>query len=98
MSDQSPSSRALPALSESRSLRLLLFGALYLAQGVPSGFISIGFVIFLTDQGLNNEAISSAIGLMSIPWAFKIVWAMLLDHVPSTRVGGAARSLSQRSS
>lgn len=74
-------------LSRSRLLRLLTFGALYFAQGVPSGFITVGYVIFLTDQGLSNEAVSSAIGLMSLPWALKIVWAPLLDRVAATRFG-----------
>jgi MFS transporter, PAT family, beta-lactamase induction signal transducer AmpG len=77
----------MPALSQSRFLRLLTFSALYLAQGVPTGFISVGYVVFLTDQGLNNEAIGSAIGLMSIPWSFKILWALLLDRTAVTRFG-----------
>lgn len=77
----------MPALSQSRFLRLFTFGALYLAQGVPAGFVSVGYVIFLTDQGLSNEAIGSAIGLMAIPWTFKIFWALLLDRFHSTRFG-----------
>jgi PAT family beta-lactamase induction signal transducer AmpG len=77
----------MPALSQSRFLRLLTFSALYLAQGVPTGFITVGYVVFLTDQGLNNEAIGSAIGLMSIPWTFKILWALLLDRTALTRFG-----------
>lgn len=77
----------MPALSQRRFLRLLIFGLLYLAQGVPAGFISLGFVIFMTDQGLSNVAISSTIGLMAIPWTFKILWAPLLDRVATTRFG-----------
>lgn len=78
---------AMLALSQSRFLRFFIFGMLYLAQGVPAGFISVGFVIFMTDQGLGNGAISSTIGLMAIPWAFKVLWAPLLDRVASTRFG-----------
>nr|QDA77047.1 major facilitator superfamily protein [Jahnella sp. MSr9139] len=77
----------MPALSQSRFLRFLTFGALYLAQGLPAGFASVGYVIFLTDQGLGNEAIGSAMGLMALPWTFKILWAPLLDRVSSTRFG-----------
>lgn len=75
------------ALSQSRSLRLLAFGALYLAQGVPAGFLFVGYVVFLTDQGLSNEAIGGAVGLMSIPLALKLVWALVIDRFPSRRFG-----------
>lgn len=74
-------------LSESRLVRLVTFGALYFAQGVPSGFITIGYVVFLTDRGLSNEAIGSTMGLLALPWTFKILWALLLDRVGSTRFG-----------
>jgi MFS transporter, PAT family, beta-lactamase induction signal transducer AmpG len=75
------------ALSQSRFLRFLTFGALYFAQGVPWGFISVGYVVFLTDQGLSGEAIGKAIGMAYLPWAFKIVWAPLIDRFPSAKLG-----------
>lgn len=77
----------MPTLSQSRLLRYLLFGALYFAQGVPWGFISVGYVVFLTDQGLDNKAVGAAIGLAYVPWSFKIVWGPLIDRFPSARLG-----------
>jgi PAT family beta-lactamase induction signal transducer AmpG len=74
-------------LSQSPRLRLATFGALYLAQGLPAGFVFILYVVFLTDQGLGNAAIGSAIGLMSIPSALKIPLALLMDRFGSTRFG-----------
>jgi PAT family beta-lactamase induction signal transducer AmpG len=79
--------RAMPSLSQNRLLRLIAFGALYFAQGVPAGFVTIGYVLYLTDQGLSNTAIGATMGLMVIPWTFKIAWAPLLDRVASTRFG-----------
>jgi PAT family beta-lactamase induction signal transducer AmpG len=76
----------MPALSESRTLRYLAFSLLYFAQGVPWGFIAVGYVVFLTDQGLDNTAIGAAIGLAYVPWSFKLLWGPLLDRV-STRWG-----------
>lgn len=79
-----------PALSQSRWLRFLTFGALYFAQGVPWGFISVGYVVFLTDIGLDNTAIGDALALAYIPWSFKLVWGPLIDALPprfALRVG-----------
>lgn len=74
-------------LTESRLWRLVLFAALYLAQGVPWGFISVGYVVYLTDLGFDNTAIGSALGLAYIPWSFKIVWGPIIDRFPSLRFG-----------
>lgn len=70
----------MPALSEHRALRLLVLTALYLAQGLPWGFISVGYVVMLTDLGLDNTAVGAALGLAYLPWSFKIVAGPVLDR------------------
>lgn len=75
------------ALSDSRPLRLLVFTALYFAQGLPWGFISVGYVVFLTDLGLDNTAIGKALAVAYLPWSFKIVAGTLLDRLPNSRFG-----------
>ncbi|MDI1433390.1 MFS transporter [Polyangium sorediatum] len=77
----------MPPLSQSRPLRSLVLGALYLAQGLPAGFIFILYVVFLTDQGLDNSAIAAAMGIMFVASALKIVWASLMDRIGTTRFG-----------
>lgn len=77
----------MKALSESRLLRYLFFGILYLAQGLPWGFIGTGYVIFLADQGLGSEQIGWLVGLAYVPWSFKIVFGPLIDKFPSKRWG-----------
>jgi MFS transporter, PAT family, beta-lactamase induction signal transducer AmpG len=74
-------------LVESRALRYLTFAALYFAQGIPWGFISVGYVVYLTDLGFDNTAVGSALGLAYVPWSFKIVWGPLIDRFPSIRFG-----------
>jgi PAT family beta-lactamase induction signal transducer AmpG len=76
-----------PTLSESRFLRFLTLGALYFAQGIPWGFIGVGYVVFLTDQGLDNTAVGAALGVAYVPWSFKVVWGPLIDRFPSLRFG-----------
>ncbi len=75
------------SLVESRALRYLTFAALYFAQGIPWGFISVGYVVYLTDLGYDNTAVGAALGLAYVPWSFKIVWGPLIDRFPSVRFG-----------
>ena len=64
-----------------------MLSALYFAQGVPLGFISVGYVVYLTDIGLDNTAVGAALGLGYVPWSFKVIWAPLLDRLASPRFG-----------
>lgn len=77
----------MPTLSESRALRLVTFAALYFAQGLPWGFVSVGYVVLLADLGYDNTAIGAAVGLSYLPWSFKVAWGPLLDAVPPLRIG-----------
>jgi PAT family beta-lactamase induction signal transducer AmpG len=77
----------VPTLVESRFARLLTLGALYFAQGVPWGFIAVGYVVYLSDRGLDAAAVGDAIGLAYVPWSFKILAGPLIDRFPSVRFG-----------
>lgn len=66
-----------PPASRTRKATLLL--SLYLAQGLPYGFFTLALPVLLRDAGLSLTAIS-ALGLLSLPWAFKFLWAPLLDQ------------------
>lgn len=63
----------------SRSGKAALLLALYLAQGLPYGFFTLALPVLLRDAGLSLTAIS-ALGLLALPWAFKFLWAPLLDQ------------------
>jgi len=77
----------MATLSDHRGLRWLTLAALYFAQGVPWGFISVGYAVLLADLGLDATAIGAAMGLAYLPWSFKILWGPLLDAVPELRIG-----------
>lgn len=77
----------MPALSDSRLMRYIFFSILYVAQGLPWGFIGTGYVIFLADQGLAAEQIGWLVALAYLPWSFKIVFGPLIDKLPSKRWG-----------
>ena len=53
---------------------------LYLAQGIPWGFLAGGYRVFLIDRGLNNEAIGTVMQVAYLPWTFKVFFGPLLDR------------------
>jgi PAT family beta-lactamase induction signal transducer AmpG len=81
----------VPTLAQSRLLRLFSFSALYFAQGVPWGFIGVGFPVFLTDHGLSDAQVTAATASMYAPWTFKVLYGPLLDGLPIARWGFGRR-------
>ncbi len=71
-----PVSASPPA---SLTAKTTLLFALYLAQGLPYGFFTLALPVLLRDAGLSLTAIS-ALGLLALPWAFKFLWAPVLDQ------------------
>lgn len=74
-------------LLEHRALRLVTLTALYVAQGIPWGFVTVGYIVLLADLGVDNTGVGVALGLAYLPWSFKVAWGPLLDAVPPLRVG-----------
>jgi MFS transporter, PAT family, beta-lactamase induction signal transducer AmpG len=70
---------ALMSLSTRPKLRLLTLCALYVAQGIPYGFITITLAAFMADQGLGTEDVGNIIFYSTLPWAFKWVWGPFID-------------------
>ena len=73
------------SLSDQPRIRLLTLCALYVAQGIPYGFITITLAAFMADQGLGTEDVGNIIFWTTLPWAFKWVWGPVIDMlgVPS---------------
>ena len=75
------------ALSEHRVLRLVVLCALYVAQGVPFGFLTVTLAAAMAANGAETEAIASVFALGTIPWAFKWVWGPFVDRFGNSRWG-----------
>lgn len=75
------------ALADNRLHRTLTLCALYLAQGIPWGFMSITLVSFLNDKGLDEAGGGKLKAIILLPWAFKLIWAPLLDSVTVRSMG-----------
>jgi MFS family permease len=66
--------------------KLGLLSALYFVQGMPFGFQATALPIYLRTQGVSVEAIGF-VGLLSLPWILKALWAPLVDRYGSARIG-----------
>jgi len=68
--------------------RLIAFGTLYIAEGIPWGFASTAMVMFMRLEGMSIEMIGAFAAAMVLPWGFKWAWAPLIDIVKLERFGG----------
>lgn len=67
-------------LSESALLRYFTFSSLYGAQGIPEGLTFFAIPAWMAMQGKSPTEIGSFIGIIGIPWSFKILIAPLMDR------------------
>lgn len=65
--------------THNRPSPLPLLFTLYFCQGLPFGFQATALPVLLRQQGFSLAAIGGA-GLLSLPWALKLLWAPFLDR------------------
>ena len=75
------------ALVDNRKHRLTLLCALYVAQGIPWGFMTIALISYLTDRGVGDAQAGELSALVLLPWTFKIVWGPLIDTMTIPSMG-----------
>ena len=79
--------RVIKSASESRLLRLWLFSVLYFVQGIPSGFFLISLPGWFAQHGLSKAEIGTFIAIVTMPWAFKFIFAPLMDKIHFLKMG-----------
>ncbi len=72
-------------LSERPILRLVFVSVMYLAQGLPWGFVSVALVAYLASQGVTTAQIGWVSGMAMLPWSVKWMWGPVIDRfgIPS---------------
>ncbi len=70
----------LPALSEHKPLRYGTFLALYVAQGLPEGLLYVAVPAWLAQQGASAGEIGAFIGIILLPWSFKLINGPVMDR------------------
>lgn len=69
-----------PSLSESAGYRYLAFGALYVAQGLQMGLLTVTLPAWLVQQGRGAVEIGGLIAFATLPWSLRLLWAVGLDR------------------
>jgi PAT family beta-lactamase induction signal transducer AmpG len=67
--------------------RLLIFGGLYFAQGVPWGFFTVAIALRFTALGLSPAGLGDLMFVAWLPWASKPALGLLMDRVPFGHLG-----------
>ena len=66
--------------SSSQFTTLCVLFVLYIAQGIPIGIFSIGFVTWLTSLGAPSQQVAAVAAAATFPWTFKFVFAPIIDR------------------
>jgi len=77
----------LPALSEKPKLRLLTLCLLYVAQGLPWGFVTYTLAAWFAEQGMDKATLGATLGITSLPWSFKFIGGPLIDRFTVRSLG-----------
>ena len=67
-------------LSRSSKLRYSTGALAYFAQGIPAGLLHIAVPAWLSTQGIGAQGIANYLGIIMLPWAFKLIVGPLMDH------------------
>jgi len=74
-------------LVDSYRARVITLSALYVAQGVPWGFITVTMVTFLAAEGADAGDLAYLLTLGTLPWSFKFFWGPIIDRFQIPQLG-----------
>ena len=74
-------------LVESYRARVLTLCALYVAQGIPWGFITVTFVTHLAVEGVAAGQLAFLLTLGTLPWSVKFLWGPIIDRYQFPEMG-----------
>jgi PAT family beta-lactamase induction signal transducer AmpG len=74
-------------LVDSYRARVITLSALYVAQGVPWGFITVTMVTFLAAEGADAGDLAYLLTLGTLPWSFKFLWGPIIDRFQILELG-----------
>jgi PAT family beta-lactamase induction signal transducer AmpG len=67
-------------MSSSAKVRYSTGALAYFAQGIPMGLLHIALPAWLASKGVSASEIASFLGIIMLPWAFKLLVGPLMDH------------------
>lgn len=87
MKPQNTKNRLGRSLTDNALTRYITFSALYTAQGIPEGITFFAIPAWLAMHGKSAMEIAAYVGVIGIPWSFKIVIAPLMDRFTLLAMG-----------
>ena len=76
-----------PTLESSPALRLMTLCAMYLAQGMPFGFVAGTLAAYLATQGYGLADVARVTFMAQLPWTFKFIWGPIIDRYDFSEFG-----------
>ncbi len=67
-------------LIDNYKARVFTLCALYVAQGLPWGFITVTFVTYLAVEGVAPGELAVLLTLGTLPWSLKFLWGPIIDR------------------
>ena len=61
--------------------------AMYFAQGVPWGFMTIALISYLAARGVDDTAAGNLTAVVLVPWTFKLIWGPIIDTMTIRSMG-----------
>lgn len=68
------------SLADRPQLRLLTLCLLYVAQGIPWGFMATTLPAYLTSKGLDAGFVAATLSFTTLPYSFKWIWGPIIDR------------------
>ena len=75
------------SLVENYNSRVLTLCALYVAQGIPWGFMTVTFVTYLALEGVGAGKLALLLTLGTLPWSLKFLWGPVIDRYQYREMG-----------
>lgn len=69
----------MATLIDHSRLRLAFLCLMYLAQGLPFGFVTVALAAYLAAHGATTGEIGGVVAMAVLPWSFKWAWGPLVD-------------------
>jgi PAT family beta-lactamase induction signal transducer AmpG len=85
--EEGDSSSEGKTLVDSYRARVFTLCALYVAQGIPWGFITVTFVTFLAARGVGAGELAGLLTLGTLPWSVKFLWGPIIDRYQMANYG-----------
>jgi len=82
-----PNTATQPSLSTHRIWRLVTLCAMYFAQGLPWGFMTVTLVAWLAEQGMTTGETGSLLFWCTVPWSIKFLWGPVIDRYTYASMG-----------